>query len=220
MTAPAAAPPPDPPMRVQVKICGLGGAAALDAAAEAGADWVGFVFFPPSPRCVTPSQAARLARRVPAGIGTVGLFVDPADAEVEAVLREVRLGALQIYAASARTAALRARFGLPVWRALGIGASADLPAAAEGADRLVLEAKPPSDSTRPGGNAATFEWPLLRGWRAPAPWLLAGGLTVANVARAIRETGARAVDVSSGVESAPGVKDPALIRAFVAAARS
>jgi phosphoribosylanthranilate isomerase len=206
-------------VRVQVKICGLRHPAALQAAVEAGADWVGFVFFPPSPRWIAPTEAARLATQVPLGIGRVGLFVDPTDADVNAVLSEVPLDALQVYAAAPRVAALRARFGLPVWRALGVGAAADLPVAAEGADRLVLEARPPAAATRPGGNAAAFDWSVLRGWHAPIPWLLAGGLTAGNVAQAIRETGAQAVDVSSGVESAVGVKDPALIRAFVSAAR-
>lgn len=207
-------------LRLQIKICGIGDAAALDAAVAAGADWVGFVFFPPSPRWIAPGRAARLASRVPAGIGTVGLFVDPTDADIEATLREIRLDALQVYAAMPRIAALRARFGLPVWRALGVGTAADLPTEAAGADRLVMEARPPPEATRPGGNAVAFDWPLLRGWRAPVPWLLAGGLTIGNVGQAIRETAACAVDVSSGVESAPGVKDPALIRAFIAAARS
>ena len=205
---------------VRIKICGIRDAAALDAAAEAGADWVGFVFFPPSPRWVAPAQAARLASRAPPGIGPVGLFVEPTDADVEAVLRGVRLEALQVYAAAPRIAALRARFGLPIWRALGVGTASDLPAVAGGADRLVLEAKPPADSTRPGGNAVPFDWSLLRGWTPPVPWILAGGLSIATVGQAIRETGARAVDVSSGVESAPGAKEPALIRAFIAAARA
>ncbi|MGH7213099.1 MAG: phosphoribosylanthranilate isomerase [Acetobacteraceae bacterium] len=206
--------------RVQIKICGIREAAALDAAGAAGADFVGFVFFPPSPRWVTPTQAAQLASRVAPGVGTVGLFVDPTDAQVETALREVRLDALQVYAAAPRIAALRARFGLPVWRALGVGTASDLPTEAGGADRLVLEAKPAPGASRPGGNAVPFDWPLLRGWTPPSPWILAGGLTIATVNQAIRETGAIAVDVSSGVESAPGVKDAALIRAFVAAARA
>ncbi len=207
-------------MTVRVKICGIRDQLALDAAAAAAADWIGFVFFPPSPRWIAPPQAAQLSTRVPAGIGRVGLFVEPTDADLEAVLREVRLDALQVYAALPRIAALHARFGLPVWRAIGIGASADLPTEAGGADRLVLEGKPPPGATRPGGNAASLDWSVIRDWRAPVPWLLAGGLTAGTVGEAVRETGACAVDVSSGVESAPGVKDPALIRAFIAAARA
>ncbi|MBV9117013.1 MAG: phosphoribosylanthranilate isomerase [Acetobacteraceae bacterium] len=206
--------------RVEVKICGVRDPGALDAAAKAEADWVGFVFFPPSPRHLTPAQAAALAARAPSWLGRVGLLVEPADADVAAVLGAVALDALQVYASAARVAELRARFGLPVWHAIGVSTAADLPAEARGVDRLVLEAQPPGDATRPGGNAARFDWSLLRDWTPPAPWLLAGGLTPENVAGAIRETGARAVDVSSGVETARGVKDAGLIQTFIAAARS
>ncbi len=206
------------PRRIEIKICGIRDPVALDAAVAAGADWVGLVFFPPSPRWVTPAEAALLSARAPSGVGRVGLFVEPTAADIEAVLREVRLDALQVYADAHRIAGLRACFGLPVWHAFGVGTAADLPTEAAG-DRLVLEAKPPPEASRPGGNAARFDWSVLRGWQAPAPWLLAGGLTAANVGRALQETGAPAVDVSSGVESARGVKDPALIRAFIAAAR-
>ena len=206
-------------MNVRVKICGINSAAALDAAVAAGADWTGFVFFPPSPRAVTPAQAATLAARHPDGPLRVGLFVDPAEAEVAAALAALRLDILQLYTAPERVAALRARFGVPVWRAVGVAVAADLPAEAGGADALLIEAKPPPGATRPGGNAARIDWALLRGWAAPAPWILAGGLTPDNVAAAIRASGAPAVDVSSGVETAPGVKDPALIHAFVRAAR-
>jgi phosphoribosylanthranilate isomerase len=203
-----------------VKICGINDAAGFDTAIEAGADWVGFVFFPPSPRAVTPEAAAALSGRVAGGPPRVGLFVDPTPAAIAAVLAAVRLDILQIYGAKDRLAAIKAEFGLPIWRAAGISSSADLPAAASGADRLLLEAKPPAGADRPGGNATTFDWSILRGWTAPAPWLLAGGLTPENVATAIRQTGAQAVDVSSGVESRKGIKDPALIRAFIAAAKA
>jgi phosphoribosylanthranilate isomerase len=206
-------------MSVRVKVCGINDPAALDAAVEAGADWVGFVFYPPSPRHVAPEAAAALSARVSGGPGRVGLFVDPSDGLVKSVLRVITLDALQIYAGRGRVAELRARFGRQVWHALGIETEADLPATVGSADRLVLEAKPPAEATRPGGNAARFDWSLLRGWRAPAPWTLAGGLTPENVGMAVAATGATAVDVSSGVERRPGVKDPALIRAFVAAAR-
>lgn len=206
--------------RVQVKICGVRDPGALDAAAEAGADWVGFVFFPPSPRHLSPAEAAGLAARAPRGLGRVGLLVKPTDADVEAVLSVVALDALQVYASATRVAALRARFGLPVWHAIGVSTADDLPVEAHGADRLVLEARPPEDAARPGGNARHFDWSLLQGWRPPLPWLLAGGLTPENVARAVRDTGARAVDVSSGVETARRIKDPGLIRTFVSAARS
>jgi phosphoribosylanthranilate isomerase len=201
---------------IAVKICGITDPAGRAAAIAAGADWLGFVFFPPSPRAVTPGVAAALAE----GVAAVGLFVRPTEQQVAAVLAAVPLTALQVYDTPARCAGLRARFGLPVWQALGVAAREDLPARAAGVDRLVIDARPPRGATRPGGNAVAFEWSILQGWQAPAPWLLAGGLTVDNVATAIRASGARAVDVSSGVEREPGRKDPALIRAFVAAARA
>ena len=209
---------------LQVKICGINDSAGLDAAVSDGADWIGMVFFPPSPRAVTPGQAAALSARAATaadgGPRRVGLFVDPVSDTIAATLATVRLDALQLYGKVGDLAALRARFGLPVWRAVGIATASDLPADSGGADALVIEAKPPPDATRPGGNAASFDWSLLRGWTAPAPWVLAGGLTPANVAEAIRVTGANCVDVSSGVERERGIKDPALIRAFVANARS
>ena len=202
-------------MTVRIKICGLREPAGWDAAVEAGADWLGLVFFPCSPRFVTAAEAARLAARGTGGAGLVGLFVAPfGHDDVRAVLDAVPLAALQIYGASGE------RFGVPVWRAVGISTREDLPATAAGAGRLVIEAKPPAGATRPGGNAARFDWSMLRGWQAPAPWTLGGGLTPENVADAIRVTGAQAVDVSSGVEAAPGVKNPALVRAFIRAVRS
>jgi phosphoribosylanthranilate isomerase len=204
----------------RVKVCGLNDAAGFDAAVAAGADWVGFVFFARSPRHVTPAEAAGLSARHAGGPARVGLFVEPTDDEVAATLAAVKLDVLQLYGPARRAAALRARFGVPVWRAVGVRERADLPGAAAGADGLVIEAKPPAGATRPGGNALAFDWSLLAGWTAPAPWLLAGGLRADNVAEAVRVTGAPAVDVSSGVERAAGVKDPALIRAFIAAARA
>lgn len=202
---------------IKVKICGINDRAGRDAALAADLDWLGFVFFPASPRAVTPAAAAALAEGVPA---PVGLFVSPSDEDVAAALAAMPLAALQVYAPPARCAALRARFAVPVWRAVGVAGPADLPAAAAGVDALVIEAAPTAGADRPGGNAARFDWSLLKGWRAPLPWLLAGGLSVENVAEAIRTTGATAVDVSSGVERARGRKDPGLIRAFVAAARA
>jgi phosphoribosylanthranilate isomerase len=204
----------------QVKICGINNPIAFDTAVEAGADWVGFVFFPPSPRYVTPLTAARLSGRMSGGPPRVGLFVDPTETTIAQVLEIAKLDVLQLYGAPADLAAIKARFGLPIWRSIGISSAADLPADQVDADRLLLEAKPPAEVDRPGGNAKTFDWSFLRGWAAPAPWVLAGGLTPDNVAGAIRATGASAVDVSSGVESRKGVKDAALIRAFIAAAKS
>jgi phosphoribosylanthranilate isomerase len=202
-----------------VKICGISDPVAFDTAIEAGADWIGFVFFPPSPRFVTPETAAALSARIAGGPPRVGLFVDPTEAMIATALASVRLDILQIYGAIDRLATIKQRFGLPIWRAAGISSAADLPTAALGGDRLLLEAKPPAGADRPGGNATIFDWGLLRGWTAPAPWILAGGLAPSNVATAIRQTGARAVDVSSGVETRKGAKDPALIRAFIAAAK-
>lgn len=202
-----------------VKICGLNAPEAVDAAAAAGADFMGFVFFPPSPRAVAPEAAAALARLAPQETQRVGLFVEPALADIQAVLGQVRLDALQIYGAVDRLPAIRSSLGLPVWRAIGVASREDLPCSAGAADRLVIEAKPSPGATRPGGNAATFDWSILRGWQAPLPWILAGGLDPLNVRKAIDSTGAPAVDVSSGVERARGVKDARLIRAFVTAAK-
>ncbi len=204
---------------IEVKICGVRDAAAVDAVAETGAEWVGFNFFPPSPRYVTPAEAAILAARHPHGPRPIALLVDPKNDDVAAILDAMPVAALQIHASAARAAEIHSRFGVPVWHAVGIAGPADLPEAAPGITRLLLDRKAPQDAELPGGNAQSFDWSVLKGWHAPAPWLLAGGLTPDNVADAIRQTGAAAVDVSSGVERARGVKDPALIRAFVAAVR-
>ena len=206
-------------MTAQVKICGINDPIAFDTAVQAGADWVGFVFFPPSPRFVTPVQAAKLSGRVEGGPRRAGLFVDPTGDEIAAALDQIRLDVLQIYGRQ-DFSVLRARFGLPIWCAKGIASAADLPADTGGADAWLLEAKPPADATRPGGNAVSFDWSILRGWQPPGPWLLAGGLRPDNVAEAIRITGATAVDVSSGVERTKGVKDPKLIRDFVRNAKA
>lgn len=211
-----------------VKICGVNDEAGFDTAVAAGADLLGFVFYPPSPRAVTPERAAALSARAPQGAGDrplrVGLFVDADDALLEAVLAGLPLDLLQLHGEEtpARAAAIRARFGRPVMKALGIGEPADLArlaAYAPAVDRFLLDARPPPGASLPGGNATAFDWRLVTGRPIPRPWLLAGGLTPANVARAVRESGAPGVDVSSGVERARGVKDPALIRAFVGAAR-
>jgi len=207
-------------MTVRVKICGINDPAAFDTAIAAGADWIGFVFFPPSPRFITPRAAAALSARHPGGPARVGLFVDPVPDAIAAALDVAPLDILQLYGRIDDLPALRTRFGLPVWRAVGIDRAEDLPRDDFGADVLLLEAKPPPEATRPGGNARSFDWSLLKDWRAPAPWILAGGLTPGSVAAAIRDTGATAVDVSSGVEQRRGVKDPALIRGFIANAKA
>ncbi len=204
--------------RVGIKICGIRDEAALDAAADAGADWIGFVFAARSPRAVVPAAAAVLERRLPRSVRRVGLFVEPSDEEVARALDAVPLDVLQLYTDPARAAALRRAFNRPVWLAHGVRSRAELPADT-GLDGLVIEARPPAGADRPGGNGVRFDWSIARDWTAPAPWLLAGGLTPGNVAEAIRQSGATAVDVSSGVEDAPGAKRPALIRAFIAAAR-
>lgn len=213
--------------RVQVKICGINDGATYDAACQAGADYVGFVFYPPSPRAVTPEQAAMLAARVGTGRRppNVGLLVDATDQEIAEILRSAPLSLLQLHGQESpeRCAAIRERFGLPVMKALGIATEADLAlmeAYAPCVDRFLLDAKPPRGASLPGGNATAFDWSLLSGRAIPRPWMLAGGLNPANVASAIRATGAEAVDVSSGIERARGVKDPVLITAFIAAAHA
>ncbi|MEM7499887.1 MAG: phosphoribosylanthranilate isomerase [Pseudomonadota bacterium] len=224
--APAAAPDGRPRAAaagpVRVKICGLRDAADVEAAAVAGAAYVGFVFFPPSPRALVPADARIAALAAPPGLVKVGLFVNPDDALLDSVLETVPLDMLQLHGAETpeRVASLRARHGLPVMKAIGVRVAADLDAIAAYAgvaDQLLIDAKPPEGAILPGGNGLAFDWSLLAGRRFPLPWLLAGGLTPENAAEAVARTGARQLDVSSGVESAPGVKDPARIRAFLAA---
>jgi phosphoribosylanthranilate isomerase len=207
-----------------VKICGLSTAPTLAAALEAGADMVGFVFFPPSPRNISLDVARDLSGRVPSGVKKVALTVDADDALIAEIVAALAPDLLQLHGkeSPARVAAIRAKTGLPVMKALGVSTPADLAAAGayeDVADWLLFDAKPPKESTRPGGNAVAFDWAILDGFRTLRPWLLSGGLDPENVAEALARTGAPGVDVSSGVESAPGVKDEARIRAFVAAAR-
>jgi phosphoribosylanthranilate isomerase len=206
-------------MSVRVKICGVNSAAAFDAAAQAGADWIGFVFSEGSSRYVTPATAARLSNRLLGGPGRIGLFVDPTDDEIAEALDAVRLHALQLYAPVQRISRIRAKFGVPVWRAVGVSNPAELPEDGGIAAALVIEPKPPEGATQPGGNGVALHWTMLKDWTPVTTWLLAGGLTPENVAQAILESGAKAVDVSSGVERAPGVKDPGRIADFVYAAR-
>lgn len=208
----------------QVKICGITRPGDLSAVARAGARYAGFVFFPKSPRHLAVGTAAALALDAPLGVARVGLFVNPDDAALDAVLEHVPLDIVQLHGSEtpARVAEVKARTGLPVMKAVGIAAPADLDALWDYglvADLLLVDAKAPADATLPGGNGLAFDWRLLAGRRMLKPWMLAGGLTPANVAEAVRLTGAPMVDVSSGVESAPGMKDPALIRDFVAAAQ-
>jgi len=203
----------------RVKICGVNSPAAFDAVVGAGADYLGFQFFPPSPRYITPQGAAELSARHAGGPRRVGLFVSPSEDDLRAVLAGVALDGLQIYADAARCRALRAAFHLPVWRAVGIAQASDLPQTDEGLDGFIIEAKPPPGANRPGGNATAVDFAVLQNWHAPAPWLLAGGLNPDNVGAAIAATGAPGVDVASGVETSPGVKSPALIQDFVLRSR-
>ncbi len=209
---------------IAVKICGLTDAAAVEAAVAGGARWLGFVFYPPSPRHLTPDSFRALRGRVPAGPATVGVFVDPADEEIARVLDAAPLDLLQLHGREppARVRALRARFGLPVIKALQVATAEDLAAAHAyrgAADLLLFDARPPRGARLPGGNAVAFDWRILAGFDPGLPWLLAGGLHAGNLARAVRVSGARRVDVSSGVERAPGIKDPERIRALLALAR-
>jgi phosphoribosylanthranilate isomerase len=210
--------PPD------VKICGLGTQDALTAAVTGGARAIGFVFYRPSPRAVSPDIAASLSRMLPSGVRAVGLFVDAADAEIEAVTARVPLDLVQLHGAEPprRVAEIKRRFGLPVMKAIRIATSADLaplPEYESVADWILFDAKvPTSVSALPGGTGMAFDWRLLRSVRPLRPWMLSGGLTAVNLAEAVAATGARMVDVSSGVEDRPGVKSIGKIEEFLAAA--
>lgn len=208
---------------VRVKICGLRTPAHVSAVARAGAAYAGFVFFPKSPRNVTLPEARLAAMAAPPGLAKVALTVDADDAALDAIVAAVPLDMLQLQGRESpdRVAEVRARYGLPVIKAIGLADEGDLSAIfafSSVADQLLIDAKPPGGADLPGGNGLAFDWRLLAGRRWLRPWMLAGGLTAENVAEAVRLTGARQVDVSSGVESGPGVKDPGKIAAFVAAA--
>lgn len=211
-------------MDIRVKICGLSRPEDVTAAARAGAVYGGFVFFPKSPRAVSADVAQALAVDAPVGLAKVALVVDADDALIDEITTKVPLDMLQLHGKESpeRVAELRARTGLPVMKAIGVSGEDDLPAIdvySQVADQLLIDAKAPKGAELPGGNGLSFDWRLLAGRKYwTRPWMLAGGLTPDNVAEAVRLTGARQVDVSSGVESAPGVKDTGLIADFVAAA--
>lgn len=210
--------------RPDIKICGITTPAALDAAIAARASHVGFNFFPPSPRFLTPAEAARLGQAAAGKLVRVGVLVDAADAQLREVVATGALDALQFHGSESpeQVARARSQFGLPVWKVLSVAAREDLDQAQAfvgAADFVLLDARTPK-GTLPGGMGLSFDWNLLSGWRAPLPWGLAGGLSPRNVAQAVQQTGAPLVDTASGVESAPGIKDPALIAAFCTAARS
>jgi phosphoribosylanthranilate isomerase len=209
--------------RLSVKICGLRSVADVNATAASGAAYCGFVFFAKSPRNLSLAEARELALEAPMGLAKVALTVNADDAFLDALTGQVPLDMLQLHGSEppARVAEIKTRYGLPVMKAVGVAEATDL-AELESylkvADQILVDAKPPKEAELPGGNGLSFDWRLIAGRRWPIPWMLAGGLTPENVAEAIAMTGARQVDVSSGVESAPGVKDAALIEAFVRAA--
>ena len=209
---------------IRVKICGLRTEADVAAVAASGAAYMGLVFFPKSPRHLTLDEARVLALAAPVGLAKVALTVNADDALLDAIIEAMPLDMLQLHGSESpdRVAEVRARYGLPVMKAVGVADEGDLAAVFDYslvADQILVDAKPPKNSALPGGNGLSFDWRLVAQRRWLRPWMLAGGLTPENVAEAIRRTNARQVDVSSGVESAPGVKDAARINAFVAAAR-
>jgi phosphoribosylanthranilate isomerase len=211
-------------MTVMAKICGINDAVAMQTAVAHGAQFVGLVFYPQSPRAITPGTAAQLAALVPEGVTKVGLFVNPDDAQIARVLDEVPLDLLQLHGDETpeRCAEIRRHFARPVMKVIKVETLDDVEAAndyTDDVDWLMFDAKAPDSMTDalPGGNALPFDWTLLAGWSWPVPWMLAGGLDADNAATAVSRSGAQVVDVSSGVESAPGKKDPAEIERFLEA---
>ena len=210
--------------QVRVKICGLRRIADVEAVARSGAAYFGLNFFPKSPRFVTLDLARELALAAPLGLAKVALVVDADDATLDTIVEAMPLDMLQLHGHETpdRVAQVRARYGLPVMKVLGVadeGDLADLLSYQTVADQIMIDAKPPKGAVLPGGNGLTFDWRLVAGRRWLRPWMLAGGLTAQNVAEAVRLTGARQVDLASGVELAPGVKDAGMIAAFMAAVR-
>lgn len=208
-----------------IKICGISTAPTLDAVIAARVDYTGLVFFQASPRNVTMTQAATLAARNDGRTRLVGLFVDADDATIAAAMQAARLDVLQLHGKETpeRSARLRAQFGVPVWKALSVASATDIAASeryAGAVDLLLFDAKAPEGAAMPGGLGLVFDWSLLAAYRGATAWGLAGGLSPDNVADAVARTGAGLVDVSSGVESAPGVKDEGRIAAFCRAARA
>jgi phosphoribosylanthranilate isomerase len=211
-------------MPIQVKICGINSPAAADAAVRAGADFGGLVFFAKSPRNLDLEAGMRLAGRMRDRLKLVALVVDADDALLTRIAETVRPDFFQLHGKESvgRSGAIRAQFGIPLIKALAVrepGDLADADAYRDVADYFLFDTPPPADAERPGGHGLAFDWKMLKGRRVARPWFLAGGLNKDNVARAIAVSGANLVDVSSGVESAPGVKSEALIAAFVGAAR-
>ena len=210
---------------MRVKICGLTSVPAVQACVNAGASYIGLNFFEKTPRYADIPLAVDLAMAIPAGICKVALSVDADNARLDEITERVPLDMLQLHGSETpeRVAEVRARYGLPVMKAIGIADESDLAKIAEYSqvvDQLLIDAKPPKNADLPGGNGLAFDWRLIAERRWAVPWMLAGGLTPENAAEAVRMTGAQQLDVSSGVESAPGVKDAAKIEAFCAAVRS
>ena len=210
---------------VSVKICGLATVNDVRACADVGANYMGLVFFEKSPRNIIIPAARELALAAPLGLAKVALVVNPSDAELDAISSSVPLDMLQLHGRETpeRVAEVKARYGLPVMKAVGIADGDDLPKLESYfgvADQILVDAKPPKGGELPGGNGLSFDWRLIAGRRWPCPWMLAGGLTPENVAEAVRMTGAKQVDVSSGVEDAPGQKNAELIKKFVQSSRA
>ena len=209
---------------VGVKICGLRSHAQIDSAIAAGASYIGLNFFAKSPRSVTIAEATPLAAAMPFGVAKVALVVNPDNAMLDALAAQVAIDIIQLHGSETpdRVTEVKTRYGLPVMKVVGVADADDLPQLdtyAHVADMLLVDAKPPKGADLPGGNGLAFDWRLIANRRWPVPWMLAGGLNPDNVAEAIKMTGAPIVDVASGVESAPGIKDPAKMAAFVANAR-
>jgi phosphoribosylanthranilate isomerase len=210
---------------VSVKICGLATVDDVRACADAYANYMGLVFFEKSPRNITIPAARELALAAPLGLAKVALVVNPSDAQLDAITATVPLDMLQLHGRETpeRVAEVKARYGLPVMKAVGIADGDDLPKLESYfgvADQILVDAKPPKGGELPGGNGLSFDWRLIAGRRWPCPWMLAGGLTPENVAEAIKMTGVKQVDVSSGVEDAPGQKNAELIQKFVQSSRA
>ena len=210
---------------VKVKICGLKTAETVQAAVYGGTDYIGFVFFAKSPRYVTPPENAKLAEFVPKTVVKVGLVVDASEALLDYIMSEGAIDMLQLQGKETptRVAEIRAKTGLPVMKAVGVSEKSDLDVLEDYigiADQILIDAKPPKGAQLPGGNGLSFDWTLLSAATISTPWMLAGGLTADNVARALSVTGASQVDVSSAVEHQPGKKDPAKIKAFIENAKS
>ncbi len=209
---------------VSVKICGISTVDDVRACAGAGANYMGLVFFEKSPRNITIPAARDLALAAPMGLAKVALVVNPSDAELDAITGTVPLDMIQLHGRETpeRVAEVKARYGLPVMKAVGIADANDLPKLESYfgvADQILVDAKPPKGGELPGGNGLSFDWRLIAGRRWPCPWMLAGGLTPENVAEAVKMTGTKQVDVSSGVEDAPGQKNAELIQKFVQSSR-